>query len=92
MLKVSGDSSCVPLEMNFKQALLTGVFPSGWKKRNIVLIDKKSDKQNIKIYGPISLLRISDKILERLIFNEMFNYFSVNKLINLLNLLSFMVT
>ena len=47
MLKVSGDSSCVPLEMNFKQALLTGVFPSGWKKRNIVLIDKKSDKQNI---------------------------------------------
>ena len=28
MLKICGDSICVPLEMIFKQAFLTGVFPS----------------------------------------------------------------
>ena len=27
-LKICGDSVCVPLEMTFKQAFLTGLFPS----------------------------------------------------------------
>ena len=68
--------------MIFKQALLTGVFPSEWKKENIVHIHKKGDKQNIKNYRPVSLLLICGKIFERLIFNEIFIYFSANKLIS----------
>ena len=79
MLKICGDSICVPLDMIFKQALLTGVFPSEWKKGNIVAIHKKGDKQNIKNYRPVSLLPICRKIFERLVFNEMFIYFSANK-------------
>ena len=79
MLKVCGYSICVPLEMIFKQALLTGVLPSEWKKGNIVPIHKKSDKDNIENYRRVSFLPICGKIFERLIFNEMFNYFSVNK-------------
>ena len=39
MLKICGNSICLPLKMIFKQALLTGVFPSEWKKGNIVPID-----------------------------------------------------
>ena len=48
----------------------------------MVLIHKKSDKQNIKNYRPVSLLPICGKMFERLIFNETFNYFSANKLIS----------
>ena len=40
MLKICGDYFCMMLEMMFKQALLTGVFPSEWKKGNIVPIHK----------------------------------------------------
>ena len=68
--------------MIFKQAILTDVFPSEWKKGNIVPIHKKGDKQNIKFYRPVSLLPIYHKLFERLIFNEIFIYFSVNKLIS----------
>ena len=50
MLKMCGGSICVLLEMIFKHALLAGVFPSGWKKGNIVPIHKKGYKQNIKNY------------------------------------------
>ena len=50
MLEICGDSICVPLEMIFKQALLTGVFPSERKKGNIVPIHKKGNRQNIKNY------------------------------------------
>ena len=81
LLKIC-DSVCELLETIFKQALLTAVFPSEWKKGNIVPIHKKGDKQNIKKYQPVSLLLICGKIFERLIFNEMFIYFSANKLIS----------
>ena len=75
MLRICGDSICTPLEIIFSQALLTGVFPSEWKKGSIVPVHKKSDKQNIKNYLPVSLLPICGKIFEGLIFNEMFRFF-----------------
>ena len=75
MLKICGSSICKHLEIIFKQCIETGVFPSEWKKANIVLIHKKGDKQTLENYCPVSLLPICRKILERLIFNEMFNFF-----------------
>ena len=51
------------------------------KKGNIVPCYKKGDKQNLKIYRPVSILPICGKIFERLIFNEMFNFFLANNLL-----------
>ena len=53
------------------------------KKANIVPIHKKGDKQTLENYRPMSLLPICEKILERLIFHEMFNFFIENKFISL---------
>ena len=52
--------------MILKQALLTGVFPSEWKKGNIVSIHKKDGKKNIENYRPVSLLQICRKVFEDL--------------------------
>ena len=82
MLKLRGDDICEPLDMIFNQALISGSFPSDWKKVNIDPIHKKGDKQTLKNYRPVSLLPICDKIFERLIFNEMFRFFLDNKLIS----------
>ena len=46
MLKICGYSVYKPLEMIFKQCIETGVFPSEWKKGNIVPIYKKGDKKH----------------------------------------------
>ena len=59
-----------------------GFFPSEWKKANIVPIHKKGDKKTLENYRPVSLLPICGKILERLLFNETFNFFIENKLIS----------
>ena len=81
MLKICGDTICKPLELIFKQALTTGVFPSEWKKGNIVPCYKKGDKQNLQNYRPVSLFPICGKFFERLIFNEMFSFFLANNLL-----------
>ena len=60
----------------------TGSFPFEWKKANVVPVHKKGDKQCLKNYRPVSLLPICGKILERLIFNEMFRFFIENNLIS----------
>ena len=82
MLKICGSSIYKPLEVIFKQCIETGFFPSEWKKANIVPIHKKGDKQTLENYRLVSLLPICGKILERLMFNEMFNFSIENKLIS----------
>ena len=52
------------------------------EKGNIAPIHKKGDKQTLKNHRPVSLLPICGKSLERLMFNEMFEFFTENKLIS----------
>ena len=44
MLKMFGDSLCRPLELIFNECLANGIFPSDWKKGNIVPVHKKNEK------------------------------------------------
>ena len=75
MLEICGDTICKTLEVIFKQGLTTGVFPPEWKKGNIVPCYKKGNKQILKNYCSVSLFPVCRKIIERLIFNEMFSFF-----------------
>ena len=63
------------LELIFKQALTTNVFPSELKKGSFAPCYKKGDTQNLKNYRPVSLLPICRKFFEKLIFNKMFSFF-----------------
>ena len=81
MLKMCGSAIYKPLVIIFKKCLDTGIFPSEWKKGNIVPIHKNGDKQTLKNYRSVSLLSVCGKTLERLMFNEMFKFFIVNELI-----------
>ena len=45
------------------------------KETNVVPIHKKGDKQTLRNSCPVSLLPICSKILERLLYNEMFSFF-----------------
>ena len=49
MLKICGDTIRKPLELIFKKALTTGLFPSEWKKGNIFLATKKVTNKTLKI-------------------------------------------
>ena len=75
MTKLCGSSICKPLSIIFKDCLSKAKW-NEWKKANVVLVHKKVNKQSLENYRPISLLPICSKILERLIYNEMFTFFT----------------
>ena len=79
ILKICGSAIYKPLAIIFKQFVDTGISPPEWKKGNIVPIHKKGDKQTLKNYRPVSLIPICGKILERLMFNEIFKFFIDNE-------------
>ena len=71
-----------PLELIFKSCLENEKFPIEWKKANVVPVYKRNNKQLIENYRPISLLPVCGKILERLIYNKMFEFFTGNEIIS----------
>ena len=79
MIEICGKSVCIPLRKIFEECLRSGTFPLEWKKGNFVPIFKKGDKQIFENYRPVLLLPIFGKILERLIFEEIFSFFIENQ-------------
>ena len=87
MIKLCGDSLIYLLKCIFEGALQEAKYPDLWKKANVVPVYKIESKSLIKNYRPISLLPILGKIFERLIYNDLFNYFYCNNLFNNLDIM-----
>ena len=81
MLLLCDDSISIPLQIIYSNILSTSIYPDIWKIANVTPIFKKGDKQLIKNYRPISLLPICSKILEKLIFNQLYTYLHTNNLL-----------
>ena len=82
MLKLCVLSICKPYTLRFENCLASGRFPNVWKKSNIVPVHKKGDKQLIKNYRPVSLLPICGKLMEKLMFNSIFNFIDTRNMLS----------
>ena len=60
----------------FSLSLKSGIVPTEWKLHNITPVFKSGDKSNVKNYRPISLLCIISKVLERLVYDKVLDYYS----------------
>ena len=81
LLKEAGASIVSPLTKLINLSLSSSKVPSLWKKANIIPIHKKGDKDQTNNYRPISLLSITSKILERIVFKHLYNFLHTNKLL-----------
>ena len=82
MLKLCAPSICKPLTLLFENCVRSGEFPNVWKRSNIVPVHKKGNKQLIKNYRPVSLLPICGKLMEKLMFNSIFNFIDTRNLLS----------
>ena len=82
MIKLCDKSIIPAISLIYNNCISSGIFPNIWKKSNIVPVHEKGDKQVVDNYRPVSLLPIFGKILERLIFNSLFEFLHENNLVN----------
>ena len=75
MIRICDSSIVDPLCLIFEKSLVTGAYTSACK---IVHIHKKDSRQNKTIYRPMSLLPTFGKIFEKVMFDEIYQHFSVN--------------
>ena len=81
MLKMCGNTIYKPLQLIFRSCIENRKFPSKWKKANVVPINKKVNQQTLENYHPVSLLPISGKTFDCLIYNSLFEFFIENELV-----------
>ena len=70
------------LQSIFKKCLSEGVFPKAWKFANVQPIHKKNSREIKSNYCPISLLPVYGKILEKIVFDELYSFTNNNNLIS----------
>lgn len=70
-----------PLCMIINQSLKTGIFPDKCKIAKVIPIYKKGKNVLFENYRPISLLPAMSKVFERVVFDQIYKYFHVNKLL-----------
>ena len=71
-----------PLTLILKNCLACREFPNVSKKSNIVPVNKKGDKKLIKKYRLVSLLPICGKLMEKLMFNSIFNFIDTRNMLS----------
>ena len=71
----------IPLMNIFNLSLTTGIFPDKMKIAKVSPIFKKGEKSIISNYRPISVLPCFSKILERIMYNRLYNYLTENNIL-----------
>ena len=69
------------LTLIINQMITTGIFPDSFKISKITPLFKKGDVSLLSNYRPISLLPKISKIFERILYNQLYEYFNSNNLL-----------
>ena len=76
LLKVSGEVLCPSLANIINLSIESGTFPSDMKRADVLPIYKKSDSLKKNNYRPVSVLSSFSKILEGVLNDQLYSFFS----------------
>ena len=74
LLKEAGPIVSASLTYVINRSLTTGIFPNDWKVARVTPIYKDDIKTNPNNYRPISVLPIVSKLIERIVFNQLYAF------------------
>ena len=79
LLKSLKSAILKPFTLIINQILHTGIFPEHLKIARVLPLFKKDDQTIFSNYRPISLLPSFSKVVEKIIFNQLYEYFDSHK-------------
>ena len=81
LLKEAGQVIVPSLTYIISLSIRSGYFPNKWKVSKVLPIYKDDIKSDPNSYRPISILPIVSKIIEKVIFNQLYEYLISNNLL-----------
>ena len=79
-VKLAANYIAGPLHHVITLSIMQQKFPSGWKFTKIVPLHKKESTLKPENYRPVAILSPLSKVLEKVIYEHIYDYFSRNKL------------
>ena len=79
-VKLGADIIARPLHHIITLSLMQNKFPKGWKYTKLIPLHKKQSRLERKNYRPVALLSPLSKILEKVVYLQLYNYLSSNKI------------
>ena len=80
LLIIAADYVYKPLHHIITLSIMQHRFPTGWKYAKVIPLFKNGSPTDRKNYRPVSLLSPLGKILEKVIYSQIYTYFEKNRL------------
>ena len=81
LLKMAASIVAPSLTSIFSKSILTGIYPNDWKAAKVTPLFKKGLKSDPNNYRPISAIPVVSKVLEKIVYNQLYHYLDDNKLL-----------
>ena len=79
-VKIAADIIDKPLHHVITLSIMQSRFPASWKMSKVIPLHKKNSKLEMKNYRPVAILSPLSKILEKIVYEQVYEYFSKNKI------------
>ena len=79
-VKLAADFIFEPLHHIITLSIMQNEFPTNWKYTKVIPLHKKDSQLERKNYRPVSLLSPLSKVLEKVVFTQIYEYFTNNKI------------
>ncbi len=81
-LKCAATQIVLPITHIINEAIRTSMVPRDWKTARVSPLYKDGKKDEISNYRPISVLPVMAKLFERILHDQLYQYFDVNGLLD----------
>ena len=81
-VRVAAPVIAQPLHHIITLSVMQCKFPTAWKYAKVLPLHKKEDPLQKKNYRPVSILSPLSKVLEKLVYEQLYKYFTVNKILH----------
>ena len=79
-IKLAADSISQPVHHIVTLSIMQKRFPKSWKYSKVLPLHKKEDPLERKNYRPVAILSPLAKVLEKIVYEQIYSYFSRNQL------------
>lgn len=81
-LKLTAEAIARPLCNLINRSLTTTQIPLEWKSANVTPVPKNGDEMQMENYRPISVLPVISKVMERIVFNQLYDFLQQHSLLS----------